>query len=236
MLKSLSAICGNTYGESMAKVIGVLGQKGGCGKTTTSINLACALHERGNAVMLVDSDNDTQASSLTWSAARKNDSMFPVVGMAHANIHKEVPRLSKGYDYVVIDGPPHVANTTRSIILASDIIIIPVQPSPLDVWAANETVRLVKEGLIFKENLQIAILITRKIANTAIGRDVVAALEIFELPVLTNAMMQRVIYAESLGAGQSVFEVDPGGIATQDVSAILNEILEKFTNEQESCV
>ncbi len=66
--------------------------------------------------------------------------MFPVVGMAHGNIHKEVPRVSKGYDYIIIAGPPYVADTTRSIILASDIVITPVQPSPLDAWAANETI------------------------------------------------------------------------------------------------
>lgn len=212
----------------MPKVIGVVGQKGGSAKTTTSINLSCGLAQKGASVLLIDSDNDTQASSLSWSAARAGESLFPVVGLPHASIHKDLPRLGKGYDYVVVDGPPHVGDATRAIVMCSDLIIVPVQPSPLDVWAAAETMKLLKEGLIFRPNMQIGVLITRKIANTAIGRDVVAAMETYGFPVLTNSMTQRVVFAESLGGGFSVFEMEDAGKAVEEVTAIVDEILETF--------
>ena len=217
----------------MTYVIGIIGQKGGSGKTTTSINLACGLHELGYSILLIDSDNDTQASSLSWKAARTGESLFPVVGMPHASIHKELPRLGRGYDFVIVDGPPHVGDATRSIVMSSNLVIVPVQPSPLDVWAAAETMKLLKEGLIFRPDLQIAVLITRKIVNTAIGRDVTAAMEAYEFPVLDNAMMQRVVFAESLGGGQSVFEMDDAAKAVEDVRAIVAEIFERFLNGNE---
>lgn len=217
-------------GDLMAKVIGVVGQKGGSAKTTTSINIACALASIGKSVLLVDLDNETQASSLSWSAAREGESLFPVVGLLHASLHKDLPRLGKDYDYVIIDGPPHVGDATRAIVMCSDLILVPVQPSPLDVWAAAETMKLLKEGLIFRRDLKIGVLITRKIANTAIGRDVSAAMETYEFPVLANSMTQRVVFAESLGAGQSVFEMDGADKAVEEVRAIVNEILEKFFN------
>ena len=196
-------------------IIGVLNQKGGVGKTTISVNLAHAFALTGHRVLLVDAD--PQGSALAWSSVRAEDPLFPVVGMPKPTLHKDLPAVAVDYAHVVIDGAPRVNELARAAIMASDFILIPVQPSPYDVWAADEIVRLVHEARIFKPVLFAAFAINRKIVNTAIGRDVETALAAYDLPVLNGALCQRVIFAESAAQGRTVLEVDPTGIAANEV-------------------
>jgi len=200
-------------------IIGVLNQKGGVGKTTLAVNIAATLAMSGMRVLLVDAD--PQGSSLAWSTAREAPPLFPVVGMAKPTLHREMPDLAKDYDAVVIDGAPRVNDLGRAAILASDFILVPVQPSPYDVWAAADTVQLIREAQQFKESLKAAFVINRKIVNTAIGRDVASALEHFDIPVLPTALCQRVLYAESAGQGLAVAEVAPNSEAARELAALV---------------
>jgi chromosome partitioning protein len=203
-------------------ILGVLSQKGGVGKTTLSINLAAVFARSGLRTLLVDAD--PQGSSLAWSGARELEPLFPVVGMAKPTLHRDLPEIAKDYDMVVLDGAPRVNDLGRSAIMASDLVLIPVQPSPYDVWAAAETVELVREASVFKENLKAVFAINRKIVNTAIGRDVQAALEPLELPVLPTHLCQRVLYAESAAQGLAVVEVAPNGEAAKELAALALDI------------
>ena len=200
-------------------IIGVLNQKGGVGKTTISVNLAAAYARAGLRVLLVDSD--PQASALYWSSVREAEPLFPVIGMAKPTLPRDLPAVAKNYDMVVIDGAPRANELARAAIMASDLVLIPVQPSAYDVAASAETVQLIREAQILRPELQGAFVINRKIANTAIGRDVAQALAQFEgFPVLDVTLAQRVVYAEGAGQGVSVFEAAPNSGAAREIALL----------------
>jgi len=205
-------------------IIGILNQKGGVGKTTISVNLAASLSRDGSRVLLIDAD--PQGSSLDWAAARDGEPLFSVVGFPRPSIHKEIGQLGQGYDHVLIDGPPRVTDLARSSIMASDLVLIPVQPSPYDVWAAEEIVKLIDEARVYKENIKSVFVINRKITNTAIGRDVGDALSAYPVPVLIATITQRIVFAEAAVQGKSIFEIDAVGLAAREIDAVKNELLE----------
>ena len=210
--------------KSENMIVGVLNQKGGVGKTTLSVNLAACLARTGARVLLIDAD--PQGSALDWAAARQGDPLFSVVGFPRATIHKEIAQLGQGYDHIIIDGPPRVTDLARSAIMASDIVVIPVQPSPYDIWAAEEVVKLITEARVYKENIKSVFVVNRKITNTAIGRDVREALAAYPIHVLDASIAQRVVFAEAAAQGQAIFEIDPTGPAVAEMEAVAAELLE----------
>ncbi len=199
-------------------IIGVLSQKGGVGKTTLAVNIAAALARGGRRVLLVDAD--PQGSALAWSSARAAAPLFPVVGMAKPTLHRELPQVARGYDRVVVDGAPRTNELARSAILASDLVLVPVQPSAYDVWAAADTVALIREASQYRE-LRAAFVVNRRIGRTAIGRDVATALAALGLPVLEPPIGQRVLFAECAGAGLAVGEAAPRSEAAREIEALV---------------
>ena len=205
-------------------IFGVLNQKGGVGKTTLSVNLAACLARTGARVLLIDAD--PQGSALDWAAARQREPLFSVVGFPRPTIHKEIAQIGRGYDHIIIDGPPRVTDLARSAIMASDIVVIPVQPSPYDIWAAEEVVKLIEEARVYKENIKSVFVVNRKITNTAIGRDVRDALAAYPVHVLQASVAQRVVFAEAAAQGQAIFEVDAAGPAVAEMEAVAAELME----------
>ncbi len=204
-------------------IIGVLNQKGGVGKTTVCLNLAAFYAKAGVRVLVVDAD--PQASALAWSAAREAPPLFPVIGMATPLLHRKLPDIAAGYDITLIDGAPRASVLGRAAILASDLVLIPVQPSPFDVWATDKTEELVREARQFKKSLHAVFAVNRKIVNTAIGRDVAAALADTPFPLLPTALCQRVIYAESAARGLSVIEADENSEAAREIAMLGSAVL-----------
>ena len=204
--------------------IGILNQKGGAGKTTIALHLAHALALRKNQVMLIDAD--PQGSSRDWATARETDAPFSVIGLDRPIIHKEIDKLSSGYDYVIIDGAPRVSDLTRSAILGVDLVLIPIQPSPLDIWAAHSVVELIQEAEIYKPNLQARFIVNRRIVNTAIAKEVGEVLKDYPYRVLEKAISQRIAFAESLNIGSTVLETAPKSIAALEIKAVVDELLQ----------
>lgn len=211
-------------------IISLLNQKGGVGKTTLSVHLAAAFALQGLKVLLVDAD--PQGSALDWAANRETDPLFSVIGLPKANLHKELPNHRNSYDLIIVDGPPRVNELARSAIMASDVVLIPVQPSPYDIWAAKEIVDMLKEASVFKETQKCAFVINRKIVNTAIGRDVSEALEQYHIPILQHSVCQRVSFAESAAQGTTVMEMDAQCTATQEIQKLAHEVHTQFMMQE----
>lgn len=207
-----------------------LNQKGGVGKTTLSYSFATALSHAGHKVLLVDAD--PQHGAITWQSHREAAPIFPIVGLPTDKLHREMTAHTANYEHIVIDAPPQVSGIARSIILAADLILIPVQPSPHDIWSAADIVQLIEEASAFKENLKTAFVVNRKITNTALGRDVFTALENYPFPVLPTAIGQRVAFAESAALGSSVLETEPKGLAALEILSLTREALEMMKYDQ----
>lgn len=203
------------------KVIAVLNQKGGSGKTTIATHLARALQLAGSTVVLVDSD--PQGSARDWGAARE-DQPVSVIGIDRPTIEKDLRSLA-ATDFVVIDGAPQAADLAVSAIKAANFVLIPVQPSPFDIWAAADLVELVKQRIeVTDGKLQAAFVVSRAIAGTKLGQEVADALSGYGLPVLSARIMQRVVYPGAAATGQTAFDVDGNGGAASDFVALKDEL------------
>ena len=204
------------------KVISVLNQKGGSGKTTIATHLARAIQLKGFSVLLVDSD--PQGSSRDWAAVNEENPV-PVVGIDRPTIERDLKRIAEK-DYVIIDGAPQAADLAISAIKASDIIIIPVQPSPYDIWATSDLVDLVKQRIEMTDGkLKAVFVVSRTIKGTKIGKEISIALSDYGLPVLETSITQRVIYPTSASIGSSVLDEEPAGEASKEINNLINEIL-----------
>lgn len=207
------------------KVIAVLNQKGGSGKTTIATHLARALQLDGADVLLVDSD--PQGSARDWAAVRE-DQPLTVVGIDRPTIDRDLKNVARK-DFVVIDGAPQAADLAVSAIKAADFVLIPVQPSPYDIWATSDLVELVKQRIeVTDGHLQAAFVVSRAIKGTRIGAEVTEALAGYGLPVLDARITQRVIYPGTAAAGTTVMDTEPAGDAAAEVRALVAEIKEKL--------
>lgn len=205
------------------KTIAVLNQKGGAGKTTIATHLARALQLSGNDVLLVDSD--PQGSARDWAAVRE-DQPVPVVGIDRPTIERDLKSVARK-DFVVIDGAPQAHDLAVSAIKAAQFILIPVQPSPYDIWATADLVELVKQRIEITDGaLKAAFVISRAIKNTKIGAEIEEALVGYGLPVLASRITQRVSYPSTAAAGTTVLDREPNGEAADEIRALAAEIVQ----------
>ncbi|TAM59227.1 MAG: ATPase [Rhodanobacter sp.] len=207
-------------------IIALLNQKGGVGKTTLATHLAGELAMRGQSIILLDAD--PQGSALDWAQRRQQNGLprlFGAVGLARETLHQEAPELARRADHVVIDGPPRIAALARSALLAADLALIPVQPSPYDIWASAEMVALIREAQVFRPTLRAAFVINRRVGTTVIGREARHALADQPLPALLSEVRQRIVFADSAAAGQLACELEADGLAAREITALTHEVL-----------
>lgn len=209
----------------MPITVAMLNQKGGSGKTTIATNLAYALKLGGHRVLLVDADQ--QGSARDWNEANGGE-LLPVVGLDRETLPKDLQAVAGGYDWIVIDGAPQIAKLSAAAVRAADVVLIPVQPSPYDIWACADLVDLVsarQEATGGKPKA--AFVISRSIKNTRLSGEVAEALKGYGLPVFSAATTQRVAYPTTASRGGTVYD-EGAGEAAREIDAIKEE-LERFT-------
>lgn len=213
-------------------VVAILNQKGGVGKTTLTVNIARALARKGNHVLVVDSD--LQGSARDWSAAG-GENHLAVVGIDRPTLEKSIKAIQNGYHWILIDGAPGCNKMVISAIKCADIVLIPVTPSALDVWATSDLVDLIKTRQSITEGKpKTAFVITKRIRNTRIDRDLREALTSYDLPIFEASTISRVSYVDSIAIGETVFDLpQKEKDAKEEILAITNE-LENFIYENDS--
>ncbi len=206
--------------------IAVLNQKGGSGKTTIATHLARAYQLQHHSVILVDSDK--QGSARDWRAVDESNPT-PVIGLDRTSLDKDLKSLGK-HDYIIIDGAPQATEIALSAVRVADFILIPVQPSPYDLWATANLIDLIKQRIEMTEGkLKAAFVISRLIKNTKIGNEVNEVLQEFELPVLESKITQRICYPNSASMGKTVFETEKANSeAINEIQALAKEIQRYF--------
>ena len=202
------------------KKIAVLNQKGGTGKTTLSINLARAFISAGYKVILVDAD--PQGSTRDWNDAN-DGKIVPVIGLDIKILPSDMNNIT-GYDIAIIDGAPQTKELAIAAIKTADIVLIPVQPSPFDIWAANDLVNLIKERQELTDgNPKAAFVVSRQIQNTGSGREVRDVLMDSELKIFKAGTFQRIAYSDCIATGKTVFEYTDKK-AKEEIEEIANEL------------
>lgn len=211
----------------MANVISVLNPKGGAGKTTLAIHLARALHLDNHKVLLVDSDR--QGSARDWSEAGDGKGGFPVIGLDRPTIEKELISLAEGYDWVVIDGAAKLEKMIASAVKASDLVLIPIQPSPLDIWACDSLVEMVQARQQVTDGIpSAAFVVSRAKKGTVLAREVTDAISEYNFPILQGAIHDRTIFAKSMIDGATALDDDTEGSAAFEIRHLLKQIKEAF--------
>lgn len=206
-------------------IVALLNQKGGTGKTTLALHLAGEWVRRGHRVTLIDAD--PQGSALDWSEQRAREHLprrFGVVGLARDTLHREAPELARDADHVVIDGPPRVAGLMRSALLAADLVLIPVQPSPLDGWASAEMLALVNEARIYRPELVARFVLNRCATRTVLARETAESLTDHDPPALSATVGQRIAFATAAQTGRLVSEIDNATAAAREIAALTDQI------------
>ena len=135
-----------------------------------------------------------------------------------------LPEIALTADHVVIDGPPRVAGLMRSALLAADLVLIPVQPSPFDGWASAEMLGLLREARIYRPQLAARFVLNRCGARTVIARETAETLADHDPPVLSSTVGQRVVFADAAQSGRLVFELAEQSAAAREIAALAAEV------------
>jgi len=201
--------------------IGVLSQKGGSGKTVIATNLARTLELRGREVILVDTDK--QGSARDWAATSDEIDPPHTVGVDRPRVHQELPKV-RGYDYAIVDGAGKVERMSASVIKASDLILIPVQPAGVDLWALGELVDLIEARQEATGSPQAAFVVSRAVVGANLSGDAEEALSGLSFPVIGRTN-QRVAYAKAVTRGVGVLDLNDKK-ARAEINSLTDEALQ----------
>ena len=212
-----------------AKVVAVVNQKGGSGKTTLTMQLAGTLAKRGVKVLVVDADS--QGTATRWSSSAPEDTPFPaaVVGLSAAGnkVHREVAKFTDDYALIMIDCPPAVESPVpQSALLIADLALVPIIPSPPDLWAAVGIRQLIETLNTINEDLQARLVINNLEPRTSLAKEALDILPELGIPLLRTILHHRTAYRQSAVFGGMVHHLGrKASPAIREIEALADEVL-----------
>lgn len=206
-----------------ASIITIAQQKGGAGKTTLAAHLAVALTAGKRKVAVVDID--PQQSLSYWYKQRQERLGDAGAGLLVNQINgwrlrNEVEKLAKDHDVVLIDSPPHAETEARIAVRAADLVVVPVQPSPMDIWATRPTLELAQA-----EKTAALVVLNRVPPRARLTEEMLSTLKELGAEVAKSRIGNRVVFASALVEGRAVGEVQPKGKAAREIADLSREIL-----------
>lgn len=205
----------------MAHILSIAQQKGGAGKTTLAAHLGVLFSEYGLRVAMVDVD--PQGSLAHWYDIRRQhgDAVYPLtfVKATGGRLATELSRLRAEHDFIIIDSPPHADNDAKNAVRHSDLVIIPMQPSPLDLWATQATLKMAR-----KEKVAVKMVLNRVNPQAKLSQKMREEMKGMSMSLFGN----RVVYAGALLAGKGVTEMAPHSAASSEIEALGADLLDYF--------
>ena len=215
--------------ESMSHIISIANQKGGVGKSTIAFNLAAALADKKHTVFVVDAD--PQGTVSMWAKARTRheaNKINPYITFTENPwTPEEILKLAQppDYEFIIIDCGPANNKAAKATLVVSNLTIIPISPSPLDINSARSTIELIEEGASRgATKSKVYLLISKKIVGTNLAKEARETCEMLKLPILKTEISQRIALCESAITGQSVLEYAPNSMAAEEFIELEKEI------------
>lgn len=205
----------------MARTIVVAQQKGGAGKTTLVAQLAATLAERGTRLAVVDSD--PQGSLARWMQMREHH-LPPVAEIGFAvvagwRLQATLDRLARDFDLLLVDTPPHAETEAKVAVRAADLLLVPCQPSMLDIWASAGTFEIAR-----REQRPFRLVFNRVPPRGRALEEAQAALREHGVRPLEAGLGNRRAFADSMARGLGVVELEPRGRAAEEARALAAEV------------
>ncbi len=204
-------------------VVTIAQQKGGAGKTTLAINLAVAWVLAGKRVATVDID--PQGSLTAWHKAREESFNGAGTGLSHVQVsgwrtQKEVERLARDHDVVVVDSPPHAETEAKLAVRVANLVIVPVQPSPMDLWATRPTLDLAKA-----EKRQAMLVLNRVPPRGKVADIITERAKDMGVPVADTMIGNRTGFAAAMMDGRGLMETERKSRGAEEIAELAAEIL-----------
>lgn len=209
-------------------IIAFIGNKGGVGKTTLAINIATTLNQKSPTFLL---DADPQGSTLHWADMIESESM-PIIIDATGDVTQAVKQHRKKTEHLLIDCPPQLhSEQTQAALKICDVAVIPVLPSPLDLWATVAVNDAIVEARKKNKKLKALLMINQLEPRTKLSRLVLDAIGELDTPVAATNLHRRVVYRSSILEGKSVSQMGrPGAIAADEINRLIAEVLDEGTS------
>ncbi len=212
-----------------AKIIAVVNQKGGAGKTTLSMQLAGSLGQMGHKVLVIDAD--PQATATRWAASAPDEQPFPAsvsgLSAAGAKVHREAKKFVDDFEYLVIDCPPAADSPVpQSALLIADLALVPVIPSPLDLWASVGIRQVIENMMDINQALIPRVVVNQCQPNTLLTKEALEVLPQYGIPVAETSLRQRTVYRQSAVYGTTVHEMGrKAAPASEEMWSLTQEVL-----------